>query len=95
MRQLTRWWVGVISPPAPSADQPWWQAGAGRVKLLIQHPDDLVGDVGTANAQPRPGEQPVLHPGELDRVDPGDREQRERLAHPAIMASRVRQDSSI
>lgn len=51
------------------------------------HPGDLVGDVGAADVQPRPGEELVLRRGELHRVDPGDREQRDRLAHPAIMAS--------
>ena len=59
------------------------------------HPGDPVGDVGAADVQPHPGEQPVLRRGELHRVDPGDREQRDRLAHPPIMASGVRQGSWI
>ncbi|MEV7099720.1 hypothetical protein AB0M80_43580 [Amycolatopsis sp. NPDC051045] len=37
------------------------------------HPGDLVSDVGAADVQPHPGEEPMLRRSELHRVDPGNR----------------------
>jgi hypothetical protein len=55
LRQLTRWWVGVISPPAPSPEPALMACGPGQGEVVAPgHPGDLVGDVGAADVQPHP-----------------------------------------